>query len=124
MDNEIRDTATELIGHYGWMFIVGFVFLMFKSSIESLVEGAKVFLGNDLNTDDVISLNGRPGRVVRVGIWKSTVFLYTVENINGTPVITSGNKVSIQNDTLKNHLIEKPLPELDLSKWTNGNGKS
>ena len=28
-----------------------------------------------------------------------------------------GNKVAIQNDKLKDHLIEKPLPMLDLKKW-------
>ena len=32
-----------------------------------------------------------------------------------------GNKVAIQNDKLKDHLIEKPLPMLDLKKWDDCN---
>ena len=35
----------------------------------------------------------------------------------GKPYVKSGNKMAIQNDKLKEHRIEKPLPMLDLSKW-------
>ena len=91
--------------------------LIFKSTLESLVEGIKVFLGKDLNTDDVVILDGRPARVVRVGMWKTIFFVYEVGTANGEPYVKGGNKVAIQNDQLKVHIIEKPLPMLDLSKW-------
>ena len=107
----------SLIGNYGWMFIVGFAVLLFRSAIESAVESFKVFWGDDLNTDDVIILDDRPARVVRVGIFKTIFFIYEVGVADGKPYVKSGNKMAIQNDKLKDHIIEKPLPMLDLSKW-------
>ena len=81
MEEQIQDAASQMIGKYGWMFISGMLFLLFKSSMESMIEGFKVFIGDDLNTDDVVTID------------------------------------AIQNDQVKNHTIEKPLPMLDLSKW-------
>lgn len=112
----MEEQVTQLLGEYGWMFLAGSALFLFKSTIESAVEGLKVFLGGDLNTDDVVIFDGRPARVIRVGIWKTTFFLYTIK-MNGKPHIDSGNKMSIQNDQLKTHSIEKPLKKLDLSQW-------
>ena len=112
-----KETIESLIGQYGWMAIVGFFFLIARNTIESLIEAVKVFLGDDLNTDDVIIFDGRPARVVRVGIWKTILFIYEVGCADGKAFVKGGNKVAIQNDKLKDHLIEKPLPMLDLKKW-------
>ena len=117
MEEQIQDAASQMIGKYGWMFVSGMLFLLFKSSMESMIEGFKVFIGDDLNTDDVISIDGRPARVIRVGIWKTIFFVYEVSCAEGAPIITGGSKMAIQNDMIKNHVIEKPLPMLDLSKW-------
>ena len=116
MEEQIQNEVTQMLGKYGWMFLAGGAIFLFKSTIESAVEGFKVFFGNGLNTDDVVVFNGRPARVIRVGIWKTTFFLYNVKK-NGKQHIDSGNKVSIQNDQLKTHIIEKPLKKLDLSRW-------
>ena len=116
MEEQIQSEVTNFIGKYGWMFFAGASIFLFKSTIESAVEGFKVLLGDDLNTDDVVIFDGRPARVIRVGIWKTTFFLYTIK-MNGKPHIDSGNKMSIQNDQLKIHDIEKPLKKLDLSQW-------
>ena len=116
MEEQIQNEVTQMLGKYGWMFLAGGAIFLFKSTIESAVEGFKVFFGNGLNTDDVVVFNGRPARVIRVGIWKTTFFLYNVKK-NGSYHIDSGNKVSIQNDQLKTHIIEKPLKKLDLSQW-------
>ena len=107
----------DLIGNYGWMFIAGIAILIFRSAIEGIVEGLKVFLGNDLNTDDVITLDERPARVVRVGIFKTIFFVYNIGCVKGKPYVKGGSKMAIQNDKLKDHSIEKPLPMLDLTKW-------
>ena len=114
-----KETIEGLIGQYGWMIIAGFLFLIGRITIESTIEAIKVFAGNDLNTDDVIIFDGRPARVVRVGIWKTILFIYEVGCANGKPFIKGGNKVAIQNDKLKDHMIEKPLQMLDLKKWDN-----
>ena len=112
----MEEQVTQLLGEYGWMFLAGSVMFLFKSTIESAVEGLKVFIGNGRNTVDVVIFDGRPARVIRVGIWKTTFFFYTIKK-NGSFHIDSGNKVSIQNDQLKVHIIEKLLKKLDLSRW-------
>jgi len=114
MDQHIIE---NLIGQYGWMVIAGFVFLLGKSTIESAIEGLKVMAGNDLNVDDTIILDGRPARITRISLWKTTMFVYEVGCQDRKPYIKGGNKVSIQNIKLKDHMIEKPLPMLDLKKW-------
>ena len=112
-----QEVIENLIGQYGWMAIIGFLFLIGRNTIESAIEAIKVFAGDDLNTDDVIIFYGRPARVVRVGFWKTILFVYEVGCANGKAFVKGGNKVAVQNDKLKDHLIEKPLPMLDLKKW-------
>ena len=114
-----KETIENLIGQYGWMLLAGFLFLIGRNTIESTIEAIKVFMGDDLNTDDVIIFDGRPARVVRVGFWKTILFIYEVGCADGKAYIKGGNKVAIQNDKLKDHMIEKPLPMLDLKKWDN-----
>ena len=58
MEEQIQDAASQMIGKYGWMFLSGMLFLLFKSSMESMIEGFKVYIGDDLNTDDVIANAG------------------------------------------------------------------
>ena len=112
MEQEIQGQIEKLIGTYGWMLIVGFAVLLFRSGIESAVEGFKVFYGNDLNTDDVITINGQPARV-----FKTIFFVYEIGCANGKPFVKGGSKMAVQNDKLKDFEIKKPLPMLDLSPW-------
>jgi len=112
-----QEAIENLIGEYGWMAAVAFAFLIGRNTIESAIEAIKVFAGDDLNTDDVIIFDDRPARVVRVGFWKTILFVYEVGCNKNKPYIKGGNKVAIQNDKLKDHVIEKPLPMLDLKKW-------
>jgi len=116
MESEIRQQVTALLGDYGWMFIVGIVMLLFRSTVENAVAGLMVFIGGDYDEDDIIELDGKPGRIVRVGIWKTVFFIYNIVDGN----IVSGDKLVIQNDKLKDMKISKPLPELDLRKYQNG----
>ena len=116
METEIQKQVTTLLGDYGWLFFVGIIMLLFRSTVENVVAGLMVFIGNDYDEDDVIELDGKPGRIVRVGIWKTVFFIYHVVDGN----IVSGDKLVIQNDKLKELKISKPLPELDLRKYQNG----
>ena len=117
MEQEIQGQIESLIGSYGWMVITGVLLLLFRSVIQGFVEGFKVFVGNDLNTDDVIAINGQPARVVRVGIFKTIFFVYEIGCANGKPYVKGGSKMAVQNDKLKDFEIKKPLPMLDLSPW-------
>ena len=116
MEPVIKEQVTTLLGNYGWMFVAGMVMLLFRSTIENAVAGLMVFIGSDYDEDDVIELDGKPGRIVRVGIWKTVFFIYHIVDGN----IVSGDKLVVQNDKLKDMKISKPLPELDLRKYQNG----
>ena len=113
MEDEIQNQVSLLIGKYGWLFIVGVLTLLFRSTIEKFVAGLMVFMGNDYNEDDVVEVDGKPGRIVRVGMWTTTFFTYDVRD----GIIVGGSKLVVQNDKLKDIKIEKPLPLLDLSKY-------
>ena len=113
METEVQSMVTELLGKYGWLFLVGVMTLLFRSTIEKFVAGWMIFMGNDYNEDDVVEVDGKPGRIVRVGVWSTTFFTYDVRD----GIIVGGAKLVIQNDKLKDIKIEKPLPLLDLSKY-------
>ena len=116
MEPVIQEQVTTLLGNYGWMFVAAMVMLLFRSTVENAVAGLMVFIGSDYDEDDVIELDGKPGRIVRVGIWKTVFFIYHVVDGN----IVSGDKLVVQNDKLKDMKISKPLPELDLRKYQKG----
>ena len=113
MENLIQKQVTELLGNYGWMFIVGAAILLFRRTIENAVDGFMIFFGNDYNEDDVVEINGKPGRIIRVGIWKTVFFTY---DVRGDKVV-GGSKLVVTNSKLKDLKIEKPLPLLDLTKY-------
>ena len=116
METEIQKQVTTLLGDYGWLFFVGIIMLLFRSTVENVVAGLMVFIGNDYDEDAVIELDGKPGRIVRVGIVNTVFFIYHVVDGN----IVGADKLVIQNDKLKDMKISKPLPELDLRKYQNG----
>ena len=113
MEEQVQGMVSELIGKYGWLFLVGVLTLLFRGTIEKFVSGMFVFMGNDYNEDDVVEVDGKPGRIVRCGIWSTTFFTYDVRD----GIIVGGAKLVVQNDKLKDLKIEKPLPLLDLSKY-------
>jgi hypothetical protein len=74
----VNSSAGNFFGEYSWVFVVGFLVLLFKSTIESSVAGLMVFLGSDYNDDDVVYLNDRPARIIRVGLSKREKKLLSV----------------------------------------------
>jgi len=78
-ENGIQTYVSHILGEYGWMFLAGLAVLFFKTTLESLIAGLLVFVGSDYNNDDIIILDGRLGRIVRVSMWKTTFYLYTVK---------------------------------------------
>ena len=113
MEDQVQGMVSEMLGKYGWLFLVGVLTLLFRGTIEKFVSGMFVFMGNDYNEDDVVEVDGKPGRIVRCGIWSTTFFTYDVRD----GIIVGGAKLVVQNDKLKDLKIEKPLPLLDLSKY-------
>ena len=115
IENVIQSNISVLLGEYGWMFLAALVVLFFKTTIESVLAGLLVFVGNDYNNDDIIILDGRPGRIVRVSMWKTTFYLYTIKiDTSGKKSISGGTKLIVENDKLRDLKIEKPLDNFDL----------
>ena len=113
MEEQVQGMVSEMIGKYGWLFLIGVLTLLFRGTIEKFVSGLFIFMGNDYNEDDVVEVDGKPGRIVRCGMWSTTFFTYDVRD----GIIVGGSKLVVQNDKLKDLKIEKPLPLLDLSKY-------
>ena len=96
----LENVVQNLIAHYGWIVIILFVSMFFKDMVHGWIVGISVFVGNDINNDDIIYVSGRQARVVRVGM-KKTIFYMT----------DRGTKMIIPNDRLKALVIEKRLPQ-------------
>ena len=113
----LESTAQDMTGKYVWMFVAGLVILIFKSSIEKLAAALFMFIGSDYKEDDVVYVDGKPGRIVRVGLTKTVFFIYDV--VEGK--VVGGSKLVIQNERLAGLNIEKPLPQLDLTRFKKEN---
>tara|TARA_R110000824_G_scaffold308576_1_gene496003 strand:- start:622 stop:1002 length:381 start_codon:yes stop_codon:yes gene_type:complete len=115
IENVIQGNISVLLGEYGWMFLAGLLVLFFKTTIESSIAGLLIFVGNDYNNDDIVLLDGRPGRIVRVSMWKTVFYLYTIkEGDDGKKFVSGGTKLIVENNKLKDMKIEKPLNNFDL----------
>ena len=111
--SDIEQAVEQLVGEYGWMFIAGLAILLFQSSIKKLAAGLFVFWGNDYKTDDTVYVDGKPGRIIRVVITKTVFFIYDV--MDGQ--VIGGSKLVVQNEYLGKLKIEKPLCQLDLTRY-------
>tara|TARA_R100000664_G_scaffold17827_1_gene26842 strand:- start:366 stop:749 length:384 start_codon:yes stop_codon:yes gene_type:complete len=109
----LENMAKNLIGDYGWLFVAGLVILLFQSSIKKLAASLFVFVGGDYKTDDVVFVDGKPARIIRVGIVKTVFFIYDVHEGK----IVGGSKLVVQNEWLAKLKIEKPLQQLDLTRF-------
>jgi len=115
IENVIQSNISVLLGEYGWMFLAALAVLFFKTTIESTIAGLIIFIGNDYNNDDIVIIDGRPGRIVRVSMWKTTFYLYSIKkDSNGKKYVAGGTKLIVENDKLKDLKIEKPLDNFDL----------
>ena len=125
-EEQLKDIGTNLIGNYGWLFVVGFLAILFRSTIEGLTESFKIFAGNSINIGDCIYIwiEGKKyaGRVVRLGIFKISIIVYNIEHgKDGEPYISGGEDLEIQNSKLKDFVMTRPMEKIDISNFkTNG----
>ena len=119
-EEQLKELGTNLIGSYGWLFLVGFVAMMFRSTLEGLVESVKIFWGNAINVGDVIYIwiEGKKyaGRIVRVGLFKCSIVVYNVSHKDdGEPFISGGEDLEIQNSKIKDYTKPRPMENIDIS---------
>ena len=91
-----------------------------KYALRNIVESARKYQ----DEDDVVIVDGRPGRITRVHLTKTVFYLYTYRE----GILVGGTKMAVPNTALKSMRIEKPLEKLepeDYWKWSeapNGGG--
>ena len=119
-EEQLIELGTNLIGSYGWLLLVGFVAMLFRSTLEGLVESVKIFWGNAINVGDVIYfwIEGKKyaGRIVRVGLFKCSIVVYNVSHKDdGEPFISGGEDLEIQNSKIKDYTMTRPMENIDIS---------
>lgn len=96
----MEEQITLLIGKYGWIFLTGFLMFFFKGAIESLYYGVRFLLGNEYNVDDIVYVNKKKCRIIRMGLYRTTFY-----------VIDEPRKFNIPNNRLQYQIIEKELKQ-------------
>ena len=106
MDNpqEIIQTTetiiTDMVGHYGWMFVVAFSILLFKNVVSNILDGLLFMFGHDFDVDDIVYIKGVDrARIIRQTPTK-TVF----------HMLETDRKLVVPNTDLYSLRIEKPMP--------------
>ena len=106
MDNpqQIIETTetiiTDMIGHYGWMFIAAFAVLLFKNVVSNVLDGLMFMLGHDFDVDDIVYIGGeKKARIIRQTPTKTVFHL-----------IDTDRKLVVPNTALYSLKIEKVLP--------------
>ena len=106
MDNpqQIIETTetiiTDMIGHYGWMFIAAFAVLLFKNVVSNVLDGLMFMFGHDFDVDDIVYIGGeKKARIIRQTPTKTVFHL-----------IETDRKLVVPNTALYSLKIEKVLP--------------
>ena len=122
IEDQLQSVGKDFIGNYGWLFAVGFLAILFRSTIEGLTESFKIFWGNSINVGDVIYIwiEGKKyaGRIVRLGLFKCSIIVYNVgHTADGEPYISGGEDLEIQNSKLKDFIMTRPMEKIDVSNF-------
>jgi hypothetical protein len=106
MDNpqQIIETTetimTDIIGHYGWMFLAAFAILLFKNVVSNVLDGLLFMFGHDFDVDDIVYINGnKKARIIRQTPTKTVFHL-----------VDTDRKLIVPNTALYSLRIEKVLP--------------
>jgi hypothetical protein len=92
--------VSDLIGHYGWMFIAAFAVLLFKDVVANVLAGMTFMFGHDFDPDDIVYIGGeKKARIIRQTPTKTVFHL-----------IDTDRKLIVPNTALYNLRIEKVLP--------------
>ena len=115
-ENIVKATETvvsDLIGHYGWMFIAAFAVLLFKDVVANVLAGMTFMFGHDFDPDDIVYIGGeKKARIIRQTPTKTVFHL-----------IETDRKLIVPNTALYNLRIEKVLPGSEEGKTTKGEKK-
>jgi hypothetical protein len=74
----LAEEAMQFLGELWWLFIILVGLLVFKETIKSFVTSVMVLRSGTYVVDDIVILEGTPARIVRMGIWKTTFYVYRI----------------------------------------------
>lgn len=101
--------AMHILGELWWLFIIVCLFMVFRETIKSFVTSLMVLRSGTYEVDDVVILEGTPARIVRMGIWKTTFYVY--RQVDGGKLFHSTRDV--MNEELPRLHIEIPQQRMD-----------
>ena len=105
----LAEEAMHFLAELWWVFIIICGLLVFKETIKSFVTSIMVLRSGTYEVDDVVILEGTPARIVRMGIWKTTFYVY--RSVNGGKLFHSTRDV--MNEELPQLHIEIPQQRMD-----------
>jgi|TARA_R110000787_G_scaffold74152_5_gene164998 hypothetical protein len=95
-----QTVVSDLIGHYGWIFIAAIAVLLFKNVVSNVLDGLLFMFGHDFDVDDIVYINGeKKARIIRQTPTKTVFHL-----------IETDRKLIVPNTALYSLRIEKVLP--------------
>ena len=74
----LAEETMKLLGELWWVFIIICALLVFMEPILSFVTSVMVLRSGTYVVDEVVILEGSPARIVRMGIWKTTFYVYRI----------------------------------------------
>jgi hypothetical protein len=97
--DQLESVIKNIGNEYLWVALGIAITFFCRDLIMNFVQGMLVFLGSNIENDDIIYISGRQARVVRKG-FKGTVFYMTDRK----------TKMIVPNEQLKFLTIERKLP--------------
>ena len=95
-----QTVVSDLMGHYGWMFIAAIAVLLFKNVVSNVLDGLLFMFGHDFDVDDIVYIEGvKKARIIRQTPTKTVFHL-----------IETDRKLIVPNTALYSLRIEKILP--------------
>ena len=92
--------VSDLVGHYGWMFLAALAILLFKNIVSNVLDGLMFMFGHDFDVGDIVYIGGtKKARIIRQTPTKTVFHL-----------IESDRKLIVPNTALYSLRIEKVLP--------------
>jgi hypothetical protein len=95
-----QTVVSDLMGHYGWMFLAAIAVLLFKNVVSNVLDGLLFMFGHDFDVDDIVYIGGtKKARIIRQTPTKTVFHL-----------IETDRKLIVPNTALYSLRIEKILP--------------
>ena len=122
-ESPLAEEAMHLLGELWWVFIIISALLVFKETIKSFVTSIMVLRSGTYEVDSVVLLEGKPARIVRMGIWKTTFYVYRIMSEPQAGAQEDGARMNggklfyttrdVMNEQLPDLVIEIPQQRMD-----------